>query len=454
MSFADRTFSLRFSSIGACFVGLLFLVSAALPASAQDSEPSRQEKLMHYSLYYENYKNDDFKSARSDLLWVLENAPGAPDGDDDNYRRVVRLYQGLAEQAEDEETRKAYLDTAATYLASAPEKMEEQGLEYESYRWERRKGRFVEKHQDSMPNLTEIEGLDTPVSHYKKAFELAPKELNAYYIQQILRSYLENNELQQALDFANTVEETRGDDEKVVQMISSVREDIFSKNAQAKIEYLQAQIEEHPDSTQLLTDLFDAYNQQGNVSKASELANRLMKMEPSAETVREIAQMRLEDGRPEEALQAYDRAVEQGAELQAEDHFNRGTAYQQMNQLAEARSAYQTAIDMRNDFGRAYIAVGDLYARAVNNCSGNKMRRQDRAVYWAAVDKYQEAKEVDSSVSSVANSKIETYRKVFPTTEDIFYREDWEQGGTFSIDYGCYSWIGETTTVRPAPSSG
>lgn len=454
MFFLDRTFSLRFSSIGVCFAGLLFLLPAALPASAQASEPTRQEKLMHYSLYYENYKNDDFKSARSDLLWILENAPGTPDGDDDNYRRVVRLYRGLAEQAEDEETRKAYLDTAATYLASVPETLEEHGLEYEPYKWERRKGRFVEKYQGTMPNLTEIEGLDTPVSHYKKAFELAPKELNAYYIQQILRSYLENNELQKALDFANTVEEKRGDDEEVAQMISSVREDIFSKNAQAKIEYLQEQVEEHPDSTQLLTELFDAYNQQGNVSKASEVANRLMKMEPSAETVREIAQMRLEDGRPEAALQAYDRAVKQGAELKAEDHFNRGTAYQKMNQLSNAREEYRQAIDMRNDFGRAYIAIGDLYARAVNNCSGDKMRRKDRAVYWAAVDKYREAKEADPSVSSVANSKIETYRKVFPTTEDVFYREDWEEGGTFTIDYGCYSWIGETTTVRPAPSSG
>ena len=81
---------------------------------------------MHYSLYYENYKNDNFESARSDLLWILENAPGTPDGDDDNYRRVVNLYVGLAEQASSESERKAYLDTAATHLTSAPEKMKKE----------------------------------------------------------------------------------------------------------------------------------------------------------------------------------------------------------------------------------------------------------------------------------------------------------------------------------------
>jgi len=452
MLFAAPSFRLQSSVVGALCLGLVLLAVSALPASAQDSEPNRQEKLMHYSLYYENYKNDNFESARSDLKWVLENAPGVPDGDDDNYRRIVRLYEGLAEQATEEETRRAYLDTATTYLTSAVDKMEQQGIEYEPYAWERRKGRFLEKHQGSLSE--DIEGLETAVAHYRKAFNLAPQELNPYYIQQILRSYLENNELQKALDFANTVESKRGDDEEVAQMISSVREDIFSKNPQAQIAYLEKQLEQNPDSTQLLTELFNSYNQQGNVEKASSLASRLMKTEPSAETVREIAQMRLEDGRPKAALQAYDRAVEQGAELKAEDHFNRGTAYQKMGELAQARRAYQKAIEMKDGFGRAYIAIGDLYARSVNQCSGNEMARNDKAVYWAAVDKYRQAKQVDSSIASVANSKIQTYRGVFPTKEDIFYREDWESGQSFTIDYGCYSWIGETTTVRSAPSSG
>jgi tetratricopeptide (TPR) repeat protein len=447
----DGLFPVHFSSLGAFLVSLLLLGASTTPASAQNSEPDRQEKLMHYSLYFESFKNDNFKNARSDLLWILENAPGLPKNDDRNYRRAVKMYEGLAEQAADEETRKAYLDTAATYLTSAPEKMGQQGIEFDRYKWERRKGRFVEKYQDSMPD---IEGLKTPAAHYRKAFELAPKELDAYYLQQVLKSYADANELQKALDFANTLEEKRGDDEKVAQIISSVRESIFGKNPQARIAYLEEQVEANPDSTQLMTELFNAYNKQGNVSKASELSKRLMKMEPSAETVREIAQMRLEDGRPEAALEAYERAEKQGAELKAEDYFNRGTAYQQMNQLAQARSEYRKAIDLRETFGRAYIAIGDLYARAVNNCSGEEMSRTDRAVYWAAVDKYQQAKQINSSVTSTANSKINTYRRVFPTTEDIFYRDEWEKGETFTIDYGCYSWIGESTTVRSAPSSG
>jgi len=446
----DGLFRTRASSIGTLFVSLFLLAAAVTPASAQNSEPDRQEKLMHYSLYYESYKNDNFKEARSDLVWILENAPGLPKNDARNYRRAVKLYEGLAEQAEDEATQKAYLDTAATYLTSAPNKMEQQGIDFEPYKWEQRKGRFVETYQDSMPD---VEGLKTAAAHYQKAFELAPEEIDAYYIQQILQSHLEDNDFQKTLDFANTVEEKRGDDKKVAEMISSTREDIFSKNAQAQISYLQEQVEQYPDSTQLLTKLFNAYNNQGNVSEASELSKRLMEMEPSSETIREIAQMRLEDGRPEAALEAYERAEKQGAELKAEDYFNRGTAYQKMGQLAQAREQYRKAAEMRDGFGRAYIAIGDLYARSVNNCSGDEMRRKDKAVYWAAVDMYQRAKQIDSSVASTADNKIGTYRRVFPTKEDIFYRDDWEDGGSFTIDYGCYSWIGETTSVRSAPSS-
>lgn len=427
------------------------MFASPMVAQAQDSEPDRREKLTHYSLYYENFKNESYEDARSDLLWVLEHAPGTPDGDDDNYEHAVELYEGLAEQSNDEETRKAHLDTAATYLATAPQKMKEQDIQFSQYKWEVRRGRFLERHQSS---LSDVDGLQNPVHHYRKAFELAPKEVNAYYVQRVLQSHLQQNQLNKALKYAKTLEKKRGDDEEVMEMVSSVREQIFNKNPQARADYLQKQLKQHPDSTQLLTQLFSIYTDQGNVSKASDLAKKLMEMDPPAETILKIARQRLNNGRPKAALEAYDRAVEQGAELKAEDHFNRGSAHQEAGNLAKARTEYRNAIQMKEDFARAYIAIGDLYAKAVNQCSGSEMGRKDRAVYWTAVDKYQQAKRVNSSVSSTANSKIQRYRQVFPAKEDIFYRGDWEDGGSFTIDYGCYSWIGETTTVRPSPSSG
>ncbi len=450
MSPADRFSSLLTLVLGLALALLMPFSLAAQPAQGQDSGPSKQLKAQHYSLYYESFKNDEFQSAKNDLEWIIENAPGFPKGDDRNYRRYYEMYVGLAGKADGEDQRRAYLDSAATVLATAPQKMDEQSVNYDKYAWEIRKGRFLQEHQDALPDLS-TDALKNYRTHYRNAFEMAPKEIDPYYIQQVLRGYLENNDQQKALSLLEKVQAERGDDEEVQKIISSVRNDIFGKNPRAKVNYLEKQMEAHPDSAEVMLSLFDAYVQQGNIEAASKLAPKLMKTNPPAETVRQVAEMRLEDGRPKEALQAYDQAVEQGAELEAEDHFKRGQAYQQMSSFSKARQEYRKALDKDSEFARALVGIGDLYARAVNECSGGELGRKDKAVYWTAVDKYQQALEMDSSLESTLNNKIQSYRKVFPTQEDIFYREDWEEGGSFTIDYGCYSWIGETTTVRRAP---
>ena len=449
MSPADRLFLSPVLLLG-LLLGALALGGASVqPALAQNSI-SQQDKAMHYSLYYESFKNDEFAAAKKDLNWVIANAPGFPNGDDRNFRRKYELYVGLAEKAANSDKQRAYLDTAVTVLETAPEQMDSLELTYEMFKWEIRRGRFLQEHQQMASEL-ESDVLQTPEAHYAKAFEMAPKEINPYYIQQALQGYLESNQQNNALSFLEEVQAQRGDDEEVRKIIASTRDGIFGKNPQAKVSYLEKQYEAHPDSVQVMQSLFDAYVQQGNISQATELAPKLMETNPPAETVREIAEMRLDNGQPEAALEAYDMAEQQGAELTADDYFNRGKAYQQMNSFSKARQEYRQALEMDPAFAEAYVAIGDLYARAVSQCSGSELARKDKAVYWAAVDKYRQAIETDESIASVAESKIRSYRKVFPTQEDIFYREDWEQGGTFTIDYGCYSWIGETTGVRQAP---
>ena len=454
MSPANMSFDCPFPRSLVLVVGLL-LAGLVLPgtipqsARAQDSSPTQQDKAMHYSLYYESFKNDDFKAAKSDLTWILENAPGFPKGDDRNFRRQYKLYAGLAKATSDDAQRRAYLDTAATVLATAPKTMDDLGLSYDTYEWEIYRGRFLQQYGSALSDPPD--GLKTATVHYQNAFELAPTEVDPYYIQRVVQNHLGNNRQDEALAFLNAVDTERGDDPEVQKIVTSAREEIFGKNPQAQVTYLEKQYEAHPDSTGLMQSLFDAYVKQGNISKASTLASKLLKTNPPAETVREIAQMRLDDGRPEAALRAYDQAVKQGASLKAEDHFHRGQAQKQMGKLSEARQSYRKAIEMDPSYADAYVGIGDLYTRAVSECSGSKLGRKDKAVYWAAVDQYEQAIDADSSIASVANSKIQSYEKVFPTQEDIFYREDWEKNGRFTIDYGCYSWINETTTVRPAP---
>ena len=429
---------------------LLLIASVGVqPATAQSnggSEPSQQEVLTHYSLYFEDFKNENYASALPNLRWMLDNAPAQPNNDDRNFERAVELYAALSESAESESETQAYLDTAYTILNEAPSQLDELGADYSEFEWTMEKGRFIQQYGEQMPDVDE-----RPVTYYREAFNLAPDRMQAYYIDRIITSYLESGDQQMALNFMDEVEAKAGDKADVMEVVNQYRQQVFGRNPQARIAFLEGKLEESPDDPQVMGDLFQLYIQQGQREKATQLSERLLQMNPPLEVYRQIAEMRLEDGEAQEAFELYQTAeASADASLTAQDYFNMGEAQQQMGNLSQARNYYRQAIEQDESFGDAYIAIGDLYAQAVSECGGSEMGRGDKAVYWAAVDMYQQAKSADSSVASTANTKINTYRKYFPTAEDIFYRDDMEEGASFRIDYGCYSWINTTTTVRQA----
>lgn len=428
---------------------LLVAMVGAQPAVAQSnggSEPTQREVLTHYSLYFEDFKNENYASALPNLRWMLNNAPAQPNNDDRNFRRAVELYSALAEEAESESDTQAYLDTAYTIVNDAPSRLEELGADYSAFSWTMRKGRFVQQYGDQMASVDA-----DPVSLYREAFNIAPDQMQAYYIDRIISTYLENGEQQEALTFMDEVEAELGDDTEVMDVIGQYRQQVFGRNPQARIAFLETKLEESPDDPQVMGDLFELYIQQGQRDKATQLSDQLLEMSPSLEIYRQIAEMRLDDGEAQRAFELYQTAESTAdAPLAAQDYFNMGEAQQQMGNFRQARSYYRQAIEQDQGFGDAYIAIGDLYTQAVSQCGGSEMGRGDKAVYWLAVDMYQQAKSADPSVASTANSKINTYRKYFPSAEDIFYRDDMEQGQSFRVDYGCYSWINETTTVRQA----
>lgn len=423
-----------------------FVQPALAQANGGGSEPSQQDILTHYSLYWENFKNEDYASALPDLRWILDHAPTAPNDDDRNLERAVQLYSALAQQAENEATKQAYLDTAYTILNEAPAQLESLGADYSEYSWTLDKGRFLQQYADQMPDVSE-----KAVTYYRKAFKLAPQEMDPYYIDRIITQYVEANQQQEALAFMDQVEAKRADDQEAMQVVNQYRKRIFGRNPQARIAFLEQKLEENPDDPQTMADLFELYLNQRQRDKAAQLSQKLLQANPPLEVYRQIAQMRLEDGKARRAFELYQKAEHDAEEpLTAQDYYRMGDAQEQMGNLPEARSYYRRALEQNPNYGQAYIAIGDLYTQAVSECGGSPMNRGDKAVYWLAVDMYQRAKSVDASVASTANSKIQTYRKYFPTAEDIFYRDDMEVGESFRVDYGCYAWINETTTVRQA----
>jgi hypothetical protein len=66
-------------------------------------------------------------------------------------------------------------------------------------------------------------------------------------------------------------------------------------------------------------------------------------------------------------------------------------------------------------------------------------------VTWAAIDKWQQAKQADPTYAEEADRLIKQYRKYMPSQEDIFMRNI-KEGSTFKVP----CWIQENTKVRAA----
>ena len=84
-----------------------------------------------------------------------------------------------------------------------------------------------------------------------------------------------------------------------------------------------------------------------------------------------------------------------------------------------------------------------MYASTSRKCGELKSEFLKRVGYWAAIDKYEYAKKIDSSVKTKANKRIATYKKQMPAKTDVF-SEGLINSKTYEID----CWYKETVTIR------
>jgi len=117
--------------------------------------------------------------------------------------------------------------------------------------------------------------------------------------------------------------------------------------------------------------------------------------------------------------------------------------YYKLNQFSKSRNYARQSLALNPADGMLYIMIGDMYAASASECGSNEL--SSKAAYWAAVDKYIQARNADASIAELANARIATYSKYFPTTETIFFH-DKKEGDSYALE----CWIGETTTIRAA----
>ena len=157
-----------------------------------------------------------------------------------------------------------------------------------------------------------------------------------------------------------------------------------------------------------------------------------------------MARKLYEQGDFDGAVAKYNEAIsgEMNPSQKAGYHFAKASIlFRKMKKYGEARREALNAAELRPEWGRPYVLLGDLYSTTARNCGDTW--NQSLAVL-AALEKwgYAKSKELDPEILSSVNKKISTYQKSKPAKEDGFM-QGIKPGAKQTV--GC--WIGETVTV-------
>jgi len=409
----------------------LIIVIALAPEIRAQAMAGDQETRIHYSLYYENFKNENYRDALPDLIWILYNAPGFNRNTDLNFRRSIVAFQALADAEEDATAKRVWLDSALVQFDRVIPVLTELGAEFDPFIWTRNKGRFIQT------NLNQLSSLGSNmISAYRKAYEMEPTRIDPYYLDVIISDMYQSGDIGGALDFLRELKDTRGEEESIDALI---RKYFVVIPPDEQIAFLEEQYEFEPDNAELVAQLFDLYEQEQYRDKMLSLADKILSLEPTPSTMRILTRMYVEDGDNERAIETF-RQLEAMAEVEirAQDYYILGLAYQDMENFRDARNAYQSSLEIDSEFNPARLAIPNLYSTAVASCG--VADREQAAVFWLIADQYAQIGDQDG---------VNRMSTAYPTAEDIFYVTRWNTGERTQVSYTCRGMtISGTTTVR------
>lgn len=432
-------------------IGLL-IVSSPIVRAQTAEPPSGMSELQAYSIYYENYKNEDYQSAIRFGSWIHKNMPKTLKGYsrfdlERNLERLIRAYGEVAKQQEDPGLRSAYLDTALTIFDKVFNEFGEG--EIDMFNWYFQQGRFYQEHSDFINS-----GLENAYDAYERLFEMDPERFaklgDGYYVQITVQNLVSNGESDLALKMIEETEQYVP--QKVQSYYDQVRNQLFD-SPKERIAFLEGKLEENPDSAGIINDLADLYEQEQMMDRARQMREKLYKLNPNFENTRAFAEFAITNAN-------YDMAIKYLKEAlgKTDDNVDKSRvaleiseAYLNKENLQQARSFARQAANLDPNWGDPYLQIANIYAQAVQGCtSGRKIQREDKVVYWLVLDYLDRARNVDSSVANRVKQQYQSYQPATPTTEEKFFN-NWKEGQEMQVDetlMPCYEWIDETTTVR------
>ncbi|MEX2352133.1 MAG: hypothetical protein WD529_06830 [Balneolaceae bacterium] len=436
----------------------LLALPVSLQSQSNDPEPPQGlSELQAYALFLENYRNEEYEMALMFGEWMLDAKPKTIEGHnsfnlDIQFNRLITVYSELGTAKTDPAERSEFLEKAEGVFDIVFETFDDE--EMDRFEWTQRKGRFYQDHSSDFEN-----GLESAYEQYEAAFEMDPARLtemgDGYFSRILLMNYVARDERENALAMIDRLEQLELDlPLSLADAIDDARDQIFD-TPEERAAYLESLIDgaTEDELLTLLYELSDLYDRLGEIEKATNMKERLYELDPTFENTYRLAEMSLSNAEYSAAIELLTEALElAGSDTRRKEiAIEISDTYRNIDNLPEAREYARRAISIDEEWGQPYLTLATIYASAVSNCiSGRTIERDDRAVYWLALDNLDRAVAVDPSLRNNVNNRASQYETVMPTTADKHFRE-WTAGESFRIDESvgsCYEWIDEETTIR------
>lgn len=441
--------------------GLLLLMSVTTLYSQKYGEDSLKcvENLSLYRINFRMWKDYNFAEEVIQQVpvyepwkWVLENCPMSSQN---IYLDGVVILKYYYDQTTDEDRKNQLVDSIMLVYDKRINYFGDQSSSREGMVLGRKGLDLISLRPDRFGEVYQILGRSIELEGYES---ISPVVIY-YYLTTIscaragiIDSALIIENFDKLMTIVEYNEKKNSDNEKELSGWQGARgtiEGVFEPFATCKdlISIYEKKFEASPEDTELLKKITRMLDKRKCTD--SELffnaSRQLHDLEPTGESayLMGIMNLRKENNGDAEAylLQAIDLLTDTTQKanayyLLASISFNR-------RELSQARAFAYKGIELQPNNGSFYMLIGDMYASSAQSCGDNDLT--NKVAYWAAVDKYYKAKNVDPSVDEEANKRIADYARHFPSVETIFFY-DLKEGDSYTV--GC--WINETTTIRAA----
>ena len=418
---------------------LVGVILSSLNVNAQDNFGADEQKCKeNLSMFREYYKQNNFTDAYNPWMWTLKNCPESSQNIYKNGPKIIK-----EKIKTDKGNQAAYIDTLMMVFDQRIKYFGKEGyvlglkgfelVEIDKARSQEALG-YLQQSLDLEGNNASVQAvygyMRAMINLEQSGTKAKADVLEAYALVSGIIDFNITNKSKAAEDFIK---------------YSEIIEELFTPyaNCDDLIGLFSQKFDPTTDDvnwlkkvTKLLSD--KKCTDSDLFFKAS---SRLYELEPTASSADKMSKMSIAKGKTSDAIKFAKESInlEEDVDTKAKYYLALADAYRSSGSYSLARSAVYSALELKSEWGEAYINLGNIYVAGAKSCGTDF---ENQTVFWVAVDAFKQALS-DPETKDRASKSINTYSKYFPTKETCFFN-----GITANSKHTVGCWINKTTTAH------